>query len=118
MVSAAGNGKIEQGLCDAGAIQGLLGLIRRCQEEPGEAPKPARKSSRKPRPPPLVLRDLLEPAIVALSNLAAETASVKDDMRQAGAIEACVQLLTAKVGSAGALPDDCDHQRAVLYLFC
>ena len=34
---------------------------------------------------------------MALSNLAAETASVKDDMRQAGAIEACVQLLTAKV---------------------
>ena len=43
------------------------------------------------------LRDLLEPAIVALSNLAAETAFVKDDMRESGAIDTCVQLLTAQV---------------------
>ena len=49
------------------------------------------------------LRALLEPAIVALSNLAAETASVKDDMRQAGAIETCVQLLTAKVRHWGVI---------------
>lgn len=95
---AAGNGKTEKGVCSAGAIQGLLGLIRRCHEQPEEDAKPARKSSQKARAPPPSLRNLLEPAIVALSNLAAETASVKEEMRQAGAIETCVQLLTAKVG--------------------
>ena len=48
------------------------------------------------------LRGLLEPAIVALSNLAAETASVKDDMRHAGAIDTCVHLLNAKVSHGSA----------------
>ena len=96
----AGSSKIEKALCNAGAISGLLDLIRRCQEAPEEAPEPApvRKSRSKSRAPaPLSKQSLLEPAVVALSNLAAESAAVKDDMRQAGAIELCVQLLTAQV---------------------
>ena len=99
-VHTAGSSKTEKALCNAGAISGLLDLIRRCQEAPEEAPEPApaRKSRSKSRAPaPPSKQSLVEPAVVALSNLAAESAVVKDDMRQAGAIELCVQLLTAQV---------------------
>ncbi len=88
-VLTAGSSKIEQALCDAGAIAGLLDLIRRCQEglEQALEPAPARKSCSKSCAPALPSwESLLEPAVVALSNLAAESAIVKDEMRQAGAI--------------------------------
>jgi hypothetical protein len=96
-VHTAGSSKIEKALCNAGAISGLLDLIRRCQEAPEEAPEPAPVRSKLRAPAPPSKQSLLEPAVVALSNLAAESAAVKDDMRQAGAIDLCVQLLTAQV---------------------
>ena len=48
---------------------------------------------------------------MALSNLAAETAFVKDDMRQAGAIDNCVHLLNAKVRQGSARCSAAFHMR-------
>ena len=93
-VCAAGGSNIERGLCSAGAIPTLLSLIRRCLEHPQQV------SSKKPSRPPrgaAAQSPLLEPGVAALSNLAVESAAVKDDMREAGAISTCVQLLQSDV---------------------
>ena len=93
-VCAAGGSNIERGLCSSGAIPTLLSLIRRCLEHPQQV------SSKKPSRPPrgaAAQSPLLEPGVAALSNLAVESAVVKDDMREAGAIGTCVQLLQSDV---------------------
>ena len=91
---AAGGSNIEKGLCSAGAIPTLLSLIRRCLEHPQQV-----SSKKLPRPlrGAAAQSPLLEPGVAALSNLAVESAAVKDDMREAGAIETCVQLLQSEV---------------------
>ena len=91
---AAGGSNIERGLCSAGAIPTLLSLIRRCLEHPQQVS--AKKPSRPPRGA-AAQSPLLEPGVAALSNLAVESAAVKDDMREAGAIGTCVQLLQSDV---------------------
>lgn len=95
-MSAAGNSRIEKGLCNAGAVNGLLSVILRCLEQPEEAVADQNPPKASHGHAKATQAALLEPAIVALSNLAAESPIVKESMRQAGAIEVCVELLTAK----------------------
>ena len=91
---AAGGSNIEKGLCSAGAIPTLLSLIRRCLEHPQQV---SSKKLSRPLRGAAVQSPLLEPGVAALSNLAVESAAVKDDMREAGAIVTCVQLLKSDV---------------------
>lgn len=83
--AAAGGPKTEEAICAAGGVPALLSLIRSCEEEPEQA-------------------TLLEPATVALSNLAAGSDAHKGAIVEADALPVLVELLTHQVRSTSACP--------------
>jgi hypothetical protein len=75
---AAGGPETEEAICAAGGVPALLSLIRSCIEEPEQA-------------------TLLEPATVALLNLAAGSDAHKEAIVEADALSVLVKLLTHQV---------------------
>ncbi len=82
---AAGGPETEEAICEAGGVPALLSLITKCSEQPDQA-------------------TLLEPAAIALSNLAAGTEAHKERIVDAGALPALVKLLSHQVSNADFWP--------------
>lgn len=75
---AAGAPETEEAICKAGGVPALLALIRSCSEHPDQSA-------------------LTEPAVIALSNLAAGNEANKEAIMQADALPTLVKILGHQV---------------------
>ena len=74
----AGEPETEEAICEAGGVPALVSLIRRSAEAPDQA-------------------DLLQPATIALCNLAAGDEARRNAIVEAGALPTLVKLLSHQV---------------------
>lgn len=91
MVLAAGSTETEEGIRAAGGVPALLELLRAEQAERGTPSETGLDTAGEPD------LELLEPAVIALSNLAASNESNKREIASAGGIPVLVQLLAMQV---------------------